>query len=170
MAKIDKDMDKLNKLAKNFYATDFLSPDDVDGLSVSKFLNDFEINNTISEEDENLIFINYEGFSFTDGIDPLLSLYVDSNSKFIRFTLMNPAPKYINKKTIGPLIDALNENYVLMNYEFSESDNFIYISGEYWLSYKFDFNTGTVNHLIKMMPEILTWALENEFKKNKIKG
>jgi hypothetical protein len=170
MAKIDKDMDKLNKLAKNFYATDFLSPDDVNGLSVSKFLNDSKINNTISEEDENLIFINYEGFSFAGGIEPLLSLYIDSNSKFIRFTLMNPAPKYTNKKTIGPLIDALNENYVLMNYEFFESDNFIYISGEYWLSYKFDFNTDTVNHLLKMMPEILTWALENEFKKNKING
>jgi hypothetical protein len=136
---------------------------DVNGIYLSTFLNYLEIKHSVSEDDDNLIFINYEGISFDDeGISPLLSIYFDNESSFARFSLMNLAPKQINKKNIGPLIDALNKNYVLTSYESTESDGNFYITSEYWLNYKFGIDPSAIHHLIMMMPAILSGALSAE--------
>lgn len=140
-----------------------LPAEDVSGLFLSLFLEKLDIKNTISAEDENLIFINYEGITFdSEDIEPLLSIYLDQDSKFARFTIINSAPKQITKKNIGSLIDALNKNYVLLNYDSTESDGNFFISGEYWLNYKFGFNASAAHSLIMMMPSILSGALRLE--------
>jgi len=140
-----------------------LPASDVSGLYVSTFLNYLEVKNSLSEDDDNLIFVNYEGMSFDDEyISPLLTIYFDDESKFIRFSLMNLAPKQINKKNISSLIDALNKNYVLTSYESTESDGNFYITCEYWLNYKFGLDPSEIHHLIMMMPAILSGALSAE--------
>ncbi len=143
-----------------------LPAEEVGGTYLSLLLNNLEIKNYISEEDGNLVFVDYEGFNFdsedSEYIKPLLSIYFDHESKFARFTLLNAAPKKITKKTIGQLIKALNENHVLTNYESTESDGNFYISGEYWLNYKFGFNTLVAHHLIHMLPAIFSGALSTE--------
>lgn len=142
-----------------------LSANDVSGLYFSTFLNHLEIKNSISDNDENLLFINYEGMSFdSEDMSPLLSIYFDGESKFARFSLINSAPKKVNKKTIGPLIDALNKNYVLTSYESTESDGNFYITSEYWLNYKFGLSPALVHHLILMMPSIFSGALSAELQ------
>jgi hypothetical protein len=143
-----------------------LPASDVSGLYVSTFLNHLEVKNSISEDDNNLIFINYEGMSFDDEeMSPLLSIYFDEESKFARFSLMNSAPKKVNKKTIDLLIDALNKNYVLTSFESTESDGNFYITSEYWLNYKFGLDPSEIHHLIMMMPAILSGALSAELSK-----
>jgi hypothetical protein len=142
-----------------------LPASDVSGIYFSKFLNHLEVKNSISEDDENLIFINYEGVIFdNEDMSPLLSIYFNNESKFARFSLVNSAPNKINKKTIGPLINALNKNYVLTSYESTESDGNFYITSEYWLNYKFGLSPAAVHHLISMMPSILSGALSAELK------
>jgi hypothetical protein len=140
-----------------------LPASDVSGLYVSTFLNYLEVKNSLSEDDDNLIFVNYEGMSFDDEyISPLLSIYFDDESKFARFSLMNLAPKQLNKKTIDSLINGLNKNYVLTSYESTESDGNFYITSEYWLNYKFGLDPSVIHHLIMMMPAILSGALSAE--------
>jgi hypothetical protein len=140
-----------------------LPANDVNGIYVSTFLNYLEIKHSVSEDDDNLIFINYEDISFDDeDISPLLSIYFDNESSFARFSLMNVAPKQINKKNIGYLIDALNKNYVLTSYESTESDGNFYITSGYWLNYKFGLDPSVIHHLIMMMPAILSGALSEE--------
>ena len=142
-----------------------LPASDVSGIYFSTFLNHLEVKNSISEEDENLIFINYEGVSFdNEDMSPLLSIYFNNESKFARFSLVNSAPNKINKKTIGPLINALNKNYVLTSYESTESDGNFYITSEYWLNYKFGLSPAVVHHLILMMPSIFSGALSAELQ------
>lgn len=143
-----------------------LPAEEVNGLYFSIFLNHLDIKNNISEEDDNLIFVNYDGFGIDNKyIDPLLTIYFDHESNFARFTLISLAPKKVTKKTINPLIDSLNKGYVLTNYESTETDGNFYISGEYWLNYKFGFNPAIAHHIIIMMPAILSGALEAELTK-----
>lgn len=136
---------------------------DVDGHYLSAFLTELDISNTISEHDDNLVFINYDGVEFdNEAMDPLLSIYFDQESSFARFSLINAAPKVVNKKTVKPFIEALNRNYVLGSYESSESDGNFYITCEYWLNYKHGFNPALAHHLIFILPAIFGGAVEAE--------
>jgi len=137
--------------------------EEMNGAYFSHVLKGLGINSIISKEDKNLLFIDYEGLIGEDlGIDPSLSIYFDQESKFARFTLINTAPEVITKKTIGPLIESLNKNYVLTSYEYTESDGNFYITSEYWLNYKFGLDPAVIKHLIVMMPSILIGALSAE--------
>jgi hypothetical protein len=143
----------------------FIKVDEINGLYCSLFLKHIEINNNISEQDDNLVFINYEGMSFDNkDMSPLLSIYFDSESKFARFSLINSAPKNVSRKNVASLVDALNKNYVLMSYEYSESDGNFYITGEYWLNYKYGLDPSVIPHLIYSMPSILSGALSSELQ------
>ena len=139
--------------------------DEINGLFCSLFLKHIEINNTISEHDENLVFVNYEGISFDDeNMSPLLSIYFDSESKFARFSLINSVPDNVNRKNADALVNALNKNYVLMSYEHTESDGSFYVTGEYWLNYKFGLDPSVIPHLIYAMPSIFSGAVSTELQ------
>lgn len=142
---------------------DFYPANDVDGNFLSAFLTELDINNTISEQDDNLVFINYEGIEFDDeSMNPLLSIYFDHESKFARFSLINAAPAAVNQNTVESFIEALNRNHVLGSYESSESHGNFYITCEYWLNYKHGFNPALAHHLIFMLPAIFGGAVEDE--------
>lgn len=147
----------------NVSKKDIYPAEDANGHFLSGLLTELDIHNSISEHDDNLVFVNYEGIEFdNEAMNPLLSIYFDSESKFARFSLMNAAPEVVNKKTVGPFIDALNRNHVLASYESSESDGNFYITCEYWLNYKYGFNPALIHHLIFILPAIFGGAVEIE--------
>lgn len=141
----------------------------VNSQAISLFLTLAKVENTIHENDSSLIFISYPSSEFDEtNINPALSIYCDDESKFLKFLLISPAPALVNKNNIDAFIESLNNNYVVTNYEFSESDDCFYIMGEYWLNFKFGLKCLELLHIISALPSILNSAFESELSKLKL--
>lgn len=140
-----------------------LPADEVTGSTISGILGGAQISSVINEEDSNLVFVSYDDYEFENAdINPVLSMYCDKDSNFIRFSLMNSAPSYVSKENVNLFVENLNKNYIVGSYEATNSDQSIFINCEYWLNFKFGLNFLEVFHIIRTLPYILSYSYDAE--------